>query len=392
MMELKKESLLTIVIPVYNGEEYIERCLNSIINQTYKNLDIIIVNDGSTDKTQEICEKYLERDNRIRLISHPNMGVAASRKKAVETAKGEYVSFVDSDDYIELDMFEILMPYMKDVELVTSGYSIGEKTYHDMVEQGLYCGTDRMSQLYKEMVYSEKYAGFGVMGYLCMKIFRTDIARRIFANINEKLYIYEDMEFVFRYMLEINTCYITHICKYHYVMRSDSAIHKVNKRYLSNLNEFYVILEDVFSKTEYKEILMCQLNRLMTELIEVSYSCMGVAKKASRIYYINPFINKLNEKKIVIYGAGVVGRDYMELYKKTSKLQVVLWVDNGWNHLKNENINVQPVSAIKEIDYDFILVAVMKEKTYEEIKCNLIEMGVDEEKILWEEPIDTKIY
>jgi len=101
--------LISIIIPVYNTEKYLSKCLDSIINQTYKNLEIIIINDGSTDNSFTICGKYAMRDDRINLINKENKGVSSARNQGIDEAKGLYISFVDSDDWIELNTYEVLM-------------------------------------------------------------------------------------------------------------------------------------------------------------------------------------------------------------------------------------------------------------------------------------------
>ena len=100
---------ISIIVPVYNVEPYLRRCVNSIINQTYKNLDIILVDDGSTDHSGEICDEYAAKDNRIKVIHRENGGLSAARNTGLSISKGEYVYFVDSDDYIEIETCEIAL-------------------------------------------------------------------------------------------------------------------------------------------------------------------------------------------------------------------------------------------------------------------------------------------
>lgn len=111
--------LISIIINVYNGEKYINKCLDSVINQTYTNLEILIINDGSTDKTLEICEKY--KDERIKIITTENQGLSFSRNTGIDNAKGEYLYFVDVDDFIELDTIEYLynLSQKYDADIVT---------------------------------------------------------------------------------------------------------------------------------------------------------------------------------------------------------------------------------------------------------------------------------
>lgn len=105
----KTNPLISIIVPVYNVEQYLESCINSIINQTYKNLEIILVDDGSKDNCAAICDKYEEKDDRIIVIHQKNKGLSGARNAGLDIAKGKYIGFVDSDDSIEPNMFEVLL-------------------------------------------------------------------------------------------------------------------------------------------------------------------------------------------------------------------------------------------------------------------------------------------
>ena len=110
---MKKNNLISIIVPIYNVEKYLKKCIDSIINQTYKNLEIILVDDGSPDNCGKICDEYAKKDNRIKVIHKENGGVSSARNVGVENATGEYIGFVDSDDYIEKDMYEVLINNLK---------------------------------------------------------------------------------------------------------------------------------------------------------------------------------------------------------------------------------------------------------------------------------------
>ena len=100
------DDLISVIIPAYNAEKYMDRCLNSIVKQSYNNLQIIVVNDGSTDNTKKILEKFAEADNRIVVINQKNGGVSQARNNGIYIAKGKYMCFVDSDDYIDINMIQ----------------------------------------------------------------------------------------------------------------------------------------------------------------------------------------------------------------------------------------------------------------------------------------------
>ena len=107
-------SLLSVIVPIYNVEDYLNRCVDSIINQTYKNLEIILVDDGSPDNCPQMCDDYAKKDSRIRVVHKENGGLSDARNAGMKVATGEYVSFIDSDDYISLDFYETLFQTMVD--------------------------------------------------------------------------------------------------------------------------------------------------------------------------------------------------------------------------------------------------------------------------------------
>lgn len=106
---IKNQPLISVIVPVYNAEKYIHRCVDSIINQTYTNLEIILVDDGSPDNSGVICDEYAEKDDRIVVIHKENKGVYTARNAGLDICTGEYIAFVDSDDYIESEMYEIML-------------------------------------------------------------------------------------------------------------------------------------------------------------------------------------------------------------------------------------------------------------------------------------------
>lgn len=115
-----KDEKVSIIVPVYNSEKYLDKCINSILKQTYKNIEIIAINDGSTDGSYEKLKSYAKRDGRIRVFNQDNKGLIETRIKGVQQARGKWIGFVDSDDWIEPNMFEKLYIYMQKNTIVIS--------------------------------------------------------------------------------------------------------------------------------------------------------------------------------------------------------------------------------------------------------------------------------
>lgn len=120
----KQEDLISVIVPVYKVEKYLHRCVDSIINQTYKNLEIILVDDGSPDNCPKICDEYAQKDQRIKVIHKKNAGISEARNAGLEIAQGEFVAFVDSDDYIDSTMYEkmLLLAQKEKNDLVLCGF------------------------------------------------------------------------------------------------------------------------------------------------------------------------------------------------------------------------------------------------------------------------------
>ena len=122
--------MISVIVPVYNVETYLEECLDSIQNQTYTDFEVLLVNDGSTDGSQAICERYCQTDKRFRLMNQTNQGLSAARNKGVEISTGEYIVFVDSDDIIKTNYLEKLMQYMtEDVDIVESQFTVSNEEF-----------------------------------------------------------------------------------------------------------------------------------------------------------------------------------------------------------------------------------------------------------------------
>ena len=128
---MAQETMLSVIIPVYNVEEYLAKCVDSILNQSYTNLEVILVNDGSKDSSGSICDAFAQKDSRVRVIHKENGGLSSARNAGIEAAKGEYITFVDSDDWIEADAYAHLLELMQryQVKLVCGGnYDVDGET------------------------------------------------------------------------------------------------------------------------------------------------------------------------------------------------------------------------------------------------------------------------
>jgi len=221
---MNKEKI-SIIIPIYNVEEYLEKCVDSVLNQTYKNLEIILVNDGSKDKSIDICKKYKSQDNRVTVIDKKNDGVWLARYDGITKATGEYISFIDSDDYIEKDYIEKL-------------YSKSKENNYDIVV----CGFKRIDDKTKK-VYSNEMNKFGdliiskdrnveelisVNTSLWNKLYKKELIDKL-PNMKTKPKVLEDMMFLTLIYPYANKIAFIDDLLYNYIVREKSAISSIKK-------------------------------------------------------------------------------------------------------------------------------------------------------------------
>ncbi len=202
--------LITVVIPAYNAEKTIEGCLESICNQTYRNLEIIVINDGSTDRTAELCDEWAKRDTRIYVIHSKNEGVSAARNKGIDNATGVYLKFVDSDDSIDSNCIETEWRCIvqNDADLVVSGYRkitvCGDEEIKP--QEGVYLRNE-FGTIFPE-IYPRMF-----LNVPWNKLFKRE---KIIQRFDEKYYLGEDVLFNFQYMCEIERIALCSAAQYRF--------------------------------------------------------------------------------------------------------------------------------------------------------------------------------
>lgn len=225
IMEIK----VSIIIPVYNVEKYLKRCLDSVLCQTYTNFEVILVDDGSTDNSRDICDEYKKYDKRIKVIHKNNEGVSVARNKGIEVATGKYILFLDSDDFIEKNCIEILIKSIsnKKYDLVIYGY-IMEFLNNDIENKvvtpnnKIYC---KVEEYLNEFQY---YRENGLFGYVWNKMYQTEILRK-YDILFENNAFPEDVYFNFVYLQYCKEIMVINKSLYHYMHQSSHSLSKTQR-------------------------------------------------------------------------------------------------------------------------------------------------------------------
>lgn len=230
---MEAQPLITVIVPVYNVEKYLRRCLDSIIGQTYQNLEILCIDDGSIDNSGEICEQYAARDARIKVIHQENQGLSTARNRGLDTATGEYIAFVDSDDYIAADVLEQLYQsaVSSDATCVICGYNCVDSngsilsTYSvHSVQQ--YSGVESLRRHYYHASGEENFVT--VWGKLFCK--------KLFSDLRFRTGIcFEDIHLMPYWLLQSEKVVLIPYAGYNYTQNENSIMHKTDEAHSTRL-------------------------------------------------------------------------------------------------------------------------------------------------------------
>lgn len=246
---------VSIIVPVYNVEQYLEECIESILNQTLEDIEIILVNDGSTDRSLEICERYQEKDNRIKLINKSNGGLSSARNEGIKVASGQYIGFVDSDDYIHTEMYEILfnnaIKYKSDI-VISKFKKFSDEDYEYNAKDIIPINYKIENFNYKQslyQLYTERNVEFVIAWN---KIYKKDL----FNNLKfEEGRICEDEFMAHKILYKSKITTYVHIDLYYYRQRINSIM--TSKYSIKNLDAVYALQDRVefFYKINNKDLL-----------------------------------------------------------------------------------------------------------------------------------------
>lgn len=244
------ERKVTVVIPVYNVEKYLNRCLKSIVRQTYKNLEILLIDDESPDQCPEMCENWAKSDKRIRVIHKKNAGLGMARNTGIENATGDFICFVDSDDYIRLDTIE--KAYSKAIgcqaEVVYYGYNdvnmegIVTKAYKPEIDKLVYVGKEVAEEILPELI-SPDYCQekkTNLMLSACTALFSMDLINKIrWRFVSEREIISEDVYSLITFFRHVTRMAVLPEAMYYYCRNSMSLTRTYRKDRYQGIKAFY---------------------------------------------------------------------------------------------------------------------------------------------------------
>lgn len=325
---------LSVIIPVYNTEQYIERCIESLINQTLNDIEIIIIDDGSTDKSLEIINSFKEKYSHMRVITQSNSGQGSARNAGINIAKGKYITFVDSDDWLEDRCLEEL-------------YSIAVNSEADIVICNMkkvydnYCRYDEMPPFTKERLtrhegIEEILKDKEIKSYPCAKLFRRELFVKNNILFPENMY-YEDLAIGIQLFYFSNKVVLDNYYGYYYLQRDDSSTRRISCRNVTDRLKALYMIKNFLSekkifikyKKEFTRLCIFHMNLIINQIedwkLDICYE--EIVDEVSRLIESNLTYKIINDSrlsrknkikiKLLIYNRKI----YMNLIKKRRKYE-----------------------------------------------------------------------
>ena len=295
------KGLVSIIVPVYNSEKYLNTCIKSLLNQNYPDVEVILVNDGSTDSSVSICNKYNKKYQRVRLINQKNQGPSVARNQGIMNARGEYIQFVDSDDFIEIDMTDKLVKAIEEkVELVICGYKV------------IYEGKD-ITSVWKQPI-EKKYSrneflmSFGkyyidnFINSLWNKLYSINIINEFNLSFKENISLGEDLLFNIEYIKRCNSINIINNSLYNYFCRQSGSLTTnfindifENQKMLFLFVEKFLIDSDSYNYENEKFLMTGFTNSIIGSLATLFHKDCKFENQSKHLY-----IHKIIEDDLVI--------------------------------------------------------------------------------------------
>lgn len=376
-----------VIVPVYNTKKYLEQCIESILNQNCDALQVVLVDDGSDDGSEKICDDFAIKDSRIKVIHQVNKGKLEARYIGAYSLETDYITFVDSDDWIADDTYSIFSGYMEQGIDIISYKIIRYKNANYQVEsvekikQGIFGNDKYRDVVCSTMIWDEKINSPGIDPSLCNKLFKREIimpqldkARKICIGYGD------DSAVTYPTLYSANSYAIVNAYKYYHRGRADGqvAYYFLDDNYYNKLIQLYEYLKERFNG---------DANYVRQLDMFFAYSAQLRLRKyeivSSKAIYLAPFNRIPKGSRIVLYGAGSVGQSYYKQITELDYCQVVAWMDKNKTCCGSKKLS--RYMNFTSVDYDYVVIALKSESAVKKIIQEMCDnYGVIADKIIWE--------
>jgi glycosyltransferase involved in cell wall biosynthesis len=375
--------LISVIVPIYMIDRYVGLCIESIINQTYKNLEIILVDDGGKDRCPEICDLYKQKDQRIKVVHKPNGGLVSARKAGLQESNGIYITYVDGDDWIGPGFIEALYTaaVTSNADMVCAGFTrdLFTKSAHflNYLPSGIYEG-EKLKNLWKSMISFGSYYRPGITTYVWNKLFKREVLLDAQMGVDNRISIGEDGAVTYPALLSCSRVAVTDNVAYHYRQREDSML-KQSAGYSAEAQKLLYLYNYLMRWAEGTDPEL-KIREQVQDYV-LSIALMRSGGRLPQDDY-STFDSAYYGKDVVVYSAGTFGQQLVNRFRESGHCNVVAWLDDDYWEYRRCCLNVDPVENITALTYDFILIATVDGTVAEKIKKRLMDLGVSVDKML----------
>lgn len=378
--------LITIIVPIYNTEKYLQQCLDSILAQSVRDIEVICVDDGSTDACPQILDAYAAADSRVKVIHKENGGLVSARKTGLRAATGEYIGYVDSDDWIEPDMYEKLLAALTDgkVDIAMCGRfedtgDTRRKVCHGF-PAGRYDKGALTEKIFPRMIVNSAFFEWGIFPGVWDKLFRKECLEPFQMAVDERLTMGEDAVCTYSALLHAESICILDECLYYY-RQSPASMVRQKEDMQTGRQRFCLLYQaglreleqgkEIYDLTEqWRKYLFFLMLPRADSLLE------GMGK----MDYLFPFPEVKRGSEVILYGMGLYGQRLYAYLKESGFCKVVACADRNYKELCRQGLQVIPPEEIVNIACNIVVVAVSFAKVRVEI-CNELRKKYPEKKV-----------
>lgn len=366
--------MITVVVPIYNVAPYLRQCVDSILHQKYEDIEIILVDDGSTDQSGEICDEYAKADMRVKVLHKKNEGLVRARKDGLSIAHGEWVAYVDGDDWIEDTMLEkmCLAAVDEQVDVVICGKYMDMEEKSTIVQQafkaGRYDRTRLEREIYPNMIMNKHFFEWGISPNLWDKLYKRELLFEHQMAVDDILTMGEDAACVYPYLCKAQSMYILNEPLYHYRQlntsmmkrKRDVAVERRNYSVLYRTGE--KAFGDAMDPYNFRGQWLGYLLFMMVPRASLLYE--GVEE----LQYLFPFPEVMKGDRVLIYCAGTFGQWLYSYLTESGFCTVVAIADQNYEEIRKQGIPVIAPEEMNEYDFNAIIVANSFYKTSRKIQ------------------------
>lgn len=385
---MKSKELLSVIVPVYNTEKYLRKCIESILNQTYSPLEIILVDDGSTDSSGKICDFYASNYDNVSTIHIKNSGITAARLKGTEKAQGNRVTFVDSDDWIDPNYYKAVCD--DDSDLIATeiyGYFDDEHIVRNRLRfnEGIYKKDAILKEIIPRMLWDSELGRWAFEPSLCTKIFKKEKILSELKKVQEVGSNYgEDSMVTYPLMFHVDKIKIVKQAFYYHRQREHGKVAEYIKSedFFLKVHEVYEYLVRTLKNESDYELMKPQLDNFYIQAVDLKKQCYKHWDYEFAMVF--PFKRVTRKSKVVLYGAGVLGKEYVEQNLEYHFCDIVLWADKNYANTSYSTCSIESPERIKDYKFDYIIIAIDNYYTALDVIKSLLKMGIPQTKIIWQ--------